>query len=432
MSIYLLTNYYLCPSMTTALIIVFCIGYTLIAFEEKLKVSKSAVALLTGISGWMILAAYHPGAGTLEKLSHHLSEIAEILFFLLGAMTIVELIDAHDGFEVITERIKTRSKRKLLWIFCLLSFFLSAVLDNLTTTIVMLSLARRLLDDKTDRFFFAGAVIISANAGGTWTPIGDITTTMLWIGGQLSTVQTMIHLFLPSLACMIIPALLLSFYLKGETSRNSPEKPSRSASSSRNLVFWSGLLVLLFVPVFKMLTGLPPYTGMLFGLALLWIITELIHKSKNEEEKKQYSVVNALQRIDVPSVLFFLGILLAIASLATPGLLNDLATYMSQKAGGKTPVAIVTGLLSAVIDNVPLVAAAKTMYAYPMDDYFWKFIAYTAGTGGSILVIGSAAGVTAMGIEGVDFFRYLKKISLPALAGYGVGAWVYILQESIL
>lgn len=416
---------------------IFIIGYAAIAFEHPLKVNKTASALLTGVLCWWIyIMSSHNTDEVSSELYEHLGEISSILFFLMGAMTIVELVDAHDGFKVITKRISTTDQRKLLWIIGIVTFFLSAVLDNLTTTIVMVSLLRKLIRDRKTRIFYAGIVIIAANAGGAWTPIGDVTTTMLWIGGQITSANIMLHLILPSLACLFVPLVILSFTMKGkivnpvgEEETNNLEK---TTSFERTLIFGLGIGALIFVPVFKTITHLPPFMGMLFGLGVLWVVTEIIHKKKNEEEKNVYSVVHALQKIDVPSVLFFLGILIAIAALESTQLLHQLAQWMDENIGNLSVIVITIGLLSSIIDNVPLVAAGMGMYdmtTYPTDHFFWSFLAYCAGTGGSCLIIGSAAGVAAMGMEKIDFIWYFKKISLLALLGYLGGAAVFLLQH---
>jgi Na+/H+ antiporter NhaD/arsenite permease-like protein len=422
--------------MYTIITLVFIIGYAAIAFEHPIKINKTASALLTGVLCWVI---YIMGSAdkelVSEQLYEHLGQISGILFFLLGAMTIVELIDAHDGFEVITSKIATRDKRKLLWIIGFVAFFLSSVLDNLTTTIVMVSLLRKLITDKETRMFFVGIVIIAANAGGAWTPIGDVTTTMLWIGGQITTVNIMVKLILPSLACLVVPLVLLSFRIKGKVenvviAENKQVNPTNEFE--RKLILGLGISALIFVPVFKTITHLPPFLGMLFGLGILWVVTEIIHKKKNDEDKNAYSVVSALQKADVPSVLFFLGILVAISALESTHLLSNLATQMDKAIGNINIIVISIGLLSAIIDNVPLVAATMGMYdlqVYPADHYFWEFIAYCAGTGGSCLIIGSAAGVAAMGMEKIDFFWYLKKIAGLALLGYFAGALIYMAQH---
>jgi Na+/H+ antiporter NhaD/arsenite permease-like protein len=369
------------------------------------------------------------------QLYEHLGQISGILFFLLGAMTIVELIDAHDGFDVITSKIKTKDKRKLLWVVSIVTFFLSAVLDNLTTTIVMVSLLRKLIKDKETRMFFVGMVVIAANAGGAWTPIGDVTTTMLWIGGQITTVNIMIKLILPSLVCLIVPMIFLSFRIKGKI--EAPEvienmERDKTSNFEQKLILGLGIGALIFVPVFKTITHLPPFLGMLFGLGILWVVTEIIHKNKNDADKDVYSVVHALRKADVPSVLFFLGILIAISALESTHQLADLAAYMDKTIGNLDIIVISIGLLSAIVDNVPLVAATMGMYdlkTFPTDHYFWEFIAYCAGTGGSCLIIGSAAGVAAMGMEKIDFLWYMKKISLLALLGYFAGAFFYMAQH---
>ncbi|MEK6615386.1 MAG: sodium:proton antiporter NhaD [Bacteroidota bacterium] len=422
--------------MEIAIIITFVLGYLFITLEHSININKAATALLTGVLCWTlyILSASAPHRIS-EQLTEHLGDISGILFFLMGAMTIVELIDAHDGFEVITNAISTTSKRKLIWIISFLTFFLSAVLDNLTTTIVMVSLLRKLISDKNDRMLFIGMVVIAANAGGAWSPIGDVTTTMLWIGGQVTTKNIILNLIIPSLVCLIVPLLAVSFMLKGNVekpiSANNDEKPSASFFE-RNIIFFSGLGILLFVPVFKTITHLPPFMGMLFGLGLLWIISELIHKDKDESDKNAYSVLHALRKIDMPSVLFFLGILISISALQSTGQLTQLASVMDEKIGNINLVVLSIGLLSAIVDNVPLVAAAIGMYdmqTYPADHYFWEFLAYCAGTGGSVLIIGSAAGVAAMGMEKINFFWYLKRISWLSLLGYFAGAIIYILQH---
>jgi Na+/H+ antiporter NhaD/arsenite permease-like protein len=348
-------------------------------------------------------------------------------------MTVVELIDAHDGFEIITKRITTKNKKKLVWIIGLLAFFLSAVLDNLTTAIVMVSLIRKLIDDRKDRLLFAGAIVISANAGGAWSPIGDVTTTMLWIGGQITAPNIIVKLILPSLVCMMVPLLAMQFLLKGEV--QSPKEEFDTDAPNvlhRNIVFFAGIGILLMVPVFKTLTHLPPFMGILLGLGILWIIVEILHSDKDEADRKTYTVAYALRKIDTPSILFFLGILLAIAALESTGQLHHLASTMDAKIKNQNLIVLTIGLLSSIVDNVPLVAAAMGMYSmqqYPVDHYFWEFLAYCTGTGGSILIIGSAAGVAIMGIEKIDFLWYLKRISWLALIGYFAGAVVYILQE---
>lgn len=424
--------------MIILITVIFIIGYAAIALEHPLKINKAATALLTGVVCWTIYAMFsadkHLAA---EGLTEHLGEVAGILFFLLGAMTIVELIDAHDGFDVITKQIQTQNKKKLVWIVAILTFFLSAVLDNLTTTIVMISLLRKMIPDKQERLLFAGLIIIAANAGGAWSPIGDVTTTMLWIGGQITTGVIIVNTIIPSLFCLLLPTFIISFKMKGQLKKELKEPENHLATTGRDkvLVFWLGVGCLLFVPVFKTITQLPPYMGILFGLGLMWLITEMIHSDKDEAEKGQLSVNHALRKIDTPSVLFFLGILLSIAALQMTGILTDLAVWMNNTIGNIQVITIMIGLLSAIVDNVPLVAAAQGMYSldqYPTDHYFWQFLAYCAGTGGSALIIGSAAGVAAMGLEKIEFIWYMKKITWLALLGYLTGAMVFILQQYLV
>jgi Na+/H+ antiporter NhaD/arsenite permease-like protein len=423
--------------MTAFIIIVFVVGYLAIAFEQPLKINKAASALLTGVICWTIFALFDSNRELVsENLSHHLSEIAGILFFLLGAMVIVELIDAHDGFEIITERIQNTDKRKLVWIIGFITFFLSAVLDNLTTTIVMVSLLRKLMPSHKDRLIFASLVIIAANAGGAWSPIGDVTTTMLWIGKQITTFNIIIKTFIPSLVCFVVPAFIISRQLKGFIAREDSKKETLLSSSyERKTVFIIGIACLLFVPIFKTITHLPPYMGIVFGLGLMWVLTEMVHSGKDESEKGLLSVNHALRKVDTPSVLFFLGILLAVSALQSTGILTSVAKTLDNSIGNISVITIVIGFLSAIVDNVPLVAAAQGMYSldqYPTDHFFWEFLAYCSGTGGSILIIGSAAGVAAMGMERIQFGWYLKNIAWLAIIGYLAGAGIFLLQHYLL
>jgi NhaD family Na+/H+ antiporter len=423
--------------MEVLILTLFILGYCAIAFEHSIKLNKAASALLTGVLCWTVYILFNQNRELIsEELTHHMGTLSGILFFLLGAMTIVELMDAHDSFEVITSRIRTTDKRKLLWLVSFIAFFLSAVLDNLTTTIVMISLLRKLVGNKNDRLMFAGMVVIAANAGGAWSPIGDVTTTMLWIGGQVTSWNIILKLFLPSLVCVITPLLVLSFTMKGKLERPADTianaKTIPSTPWERRIVFFSGIGVFILVPVFKSFTHLPPFMGILFGLGILWIITAIIHHEKDEEDKDFLSVVQALQKIDTPSILFFLGILISIAALESTHILTHLAQTMNEKIGNESAISIIIGLLSAVVDNVPIVAAAQGMYPldiYPTDIYLWEFIAYSAATGGSILIIGSAAGVAAMGMEKIKFFWYFKKISWLAAIGYFAGAAMYMLMN---
>jgi Na+/H+ antiporter NhaD/arsenite permease-like protein len=353
-------------------------------------------------------------------------------------MTIVELIDAHDGFEVITRLIKTTKKSQLLWLIGGLAFFLSAILDNLTTAIVMVSLIRKLIRNKQARLLFCGMVVIAANAGGAWSPIGDVTTTMLWIGGQVTTSQIVGNVFLPSIACAIVPLLLMTARMRGtvEVGGTEEAKTSRPATPvrDRNIVFISGVLILLLVPVFKTVTHLPPFMGMLMGLGIMWVITEIIHHEKDTQDKHFLSVLYALRKVDTPSILFFLGILISVAALQSIGALLNVAQYLDQQIGNPTIIVVIIGTLSSIVDNVPLVAASMGMYSldqYPADHFFWHFLAYCCGTGGSMLIIGSAAGVAAMGIEKIEFFWYLKRIAWLALVGYAAGILVFMLQQML-
>lgn len=423
--------------MVTSIVLIFIIGYLAITLEHNININKAATALATGILCWTVYILHQPDTHLVShQLMEHLGEISGILFFLLGAMTIVELVDLHDGFQIITDKIRTKSAKKLIWIVCIITFFLSAILDNLTTTIVMVSLLSKLIADRAQRLFFVGMTVVAANAGGAWSPLGDVTTTMLWIGGQVTAMNIILQLILPSIICLLVPLMVVSMRLKGNVKAAEAIRERLTTTPfERNLVFWLGLGVLMFVPVFKTATHLPPFMAMLLGLAFLWIVTELIHSKKNEEDKNFLSVVYALRKTDTPSILFFLGILLSIAALQATGQLSQLASWLNKTIANDTVIVMSIGLLSAIVDNVPLVAAAQGMYSleqYPVDHFFWEFLAYATGTGGSALIIGSAAGVAAMGMEKIDFFWYLKKITWLALIGYFAGAAVYIFQYNIL
>jgi Na+/H+ antiporter NhaD/arsenite permease-like protein len=421
--------------MITTIIIVFIVGYIFITLEHNIHINKTATALLTGVICWALYAfSAIENHHVIEELSHHLSSIAEIAFFLLAAMTIVELIDAHQGFGVITERIHTKDTRTLLWIISILTFFLSAVLDNLTTAIVMVSLLRKIIRDADMRRFFAGIVIIAANAGGAWSPLGDVTTTMLWIGGQVSATNIMKMLILPSLVSLIVPLIYLSFRLRGSLEPPKLDKNNKEegiTAFERNTMFIVGVGMLLFVPIFKTVTHLPPYMGMLLALGAVWVVSEILHSKKDEEDRKPYTAAHALSKIDTSSILFFMGILLAIGVLEVTHTLTHLAGWMNDTIGNLDAIVFIIGIASAVIDNVPLVAASMGMYdlaTYPQDHRIWEFMAYCAGTGGSMLIIGSAAGVAVMGMENISFFWYLKRISLLALLGYVAGAVMFLMM----
>jgi Na+/H+ antiporter NhaD/arsenite permease-like protein len=423
------------------MLVVFILGYLAIALEHPIKVDKAASALIIGALGWALFAFSGMDHHLIShELKHHLVDVAEILFFLLGAMTLVELIDVHEGFTIITDKIATRNRVKLMWILCIITFFFSAVLDNLTTSIVMAALISKLIKDKNDLWMFAGMIIVSANAGGAWSPIGDVTTIMLWIGGQITAANIITSIIIPSLVCFLIPLAYVSFKLKGDLAplvidENKEKNAFRVNKSDRNLIFFLGVAGLLFVPVFKTITHLPPYLGILFSLGVLWVVTEILHSKKSAEVKSKLSVIAVIKKVDMATIFFFMGILLAVASLQSMGHLDDLAIILNDTFNGNIyAINIIIGLLSSIVDNVPLVAGAMGMYPigtgdFAVDGLFWEFLAYCAGTGGSVLIIGSAAGVAVMGILKIDFIWYLKKISVLALMGYIAGAATYILMQ---
>ncbi len=429
--------------MATTLILFFIAGYVLITLEHPIKVNKTATALITGVCCWAVYALMTSDAESVtHRLGEHLIGIAEILFFLLGAMTVVELIDAHDGFTLITDRIASRNTRILLWIISLLAFFLSALLDNLTTAIVMVSVARKLIRNAEQRRVIAGMIIVASNAGGVWSPIGDVTTTMLWIGGQVTTINIMRELLLPSLVSLLIPLGILTLMYKPQsqavssTARQGISRPyvTPAARRDRRLMLAIGLGGMLFVPIFKTLTHLPPYMGMMLVLGMIWVASEVIHSDKDEAERQRFTAAYALSRVDAPSILFFLGILLAVGALEATGILHSLAQSLNQSIGDVDVIVFLIGIVSALVDNVPIVAAAMGMYdlqTYPTDAKLWEFLAYCAGTGGSLLVIGSAAGVAVMGMERLEFGWYLRRISWLALVGYVAGALVYLAEFTL-
>ena len=425
--------------MNTWLTFLFVLAYAAIALEHPLRVNKTATALLAAGALWTLYALQAGGAHAVpDELNASLMGTAQIVLFLMGAMAIVEVIDAHNGFEVLTSRVRTSSLSHLVWLVGLVTFFLSAVLDNLTTTIVMLSLMKKLLQRREDRLLFAGFIVIAANAGGAWTPIGDVTTTMLWIGGQITALPIIKGLFVPAMVSLLVPLAAVAWQLRGQPvqapERIDTEGSGGTSAFERQLMFALGLGILVAVPVFKALTGLPPFMGILLGLGLLWLVGDLVHRHKDDEAKAHLTLVSALQRIDMSAVLFFVGILLAVATLEHAGLLAALAQWLDQAVGRQDLIVLLIGLVSAVVDNVPLVAAAMGMYSlqqFPADSFLWEFLAYCAGTGGSILIIGSAAGVAAMGLEKIDFFWYVRKISGWALLGYLAGAAVYVLQQPL-
>ena len=426
--------------MIAMLVIIFVVAYAAIALEHPIKINKSASALLGAGLLWTVYALFSADHGLVgEQLNESLASTAQIVFFLIGAMTIVEVVDAHNGFEVITSRIRTTKLSSLMWLVGFVTFFLSAVLDNLTTTIVMISLMKKLLDKHDDRLFFAGMIVVAANAGGAWSPIGDVTTTMLWIGGQITSVGIMKGVLIPSLLNLIVPLVAVSFLLKGR-GVVAPERVEengllQTTPFERNLMFLTGIGILVLVPVFKTVTHLPPFMGILFGLGFLWLVGDLIHREKEEIDKQHLTLAHALMKIDMSSIVFFTGILLSVATLEHTHILGALAKWLDQTVGRQDVIVTIIGLASSIVDNVPLVAASMGMYSlaqYPTDSFLWEFMAYCAGTGGSILIIGSAAGVAAMGLEKIHFFWYVKRISGLALIGYFAGVIAYLVQYRLL
>jgi NhaD family Na+/H+ antiporter len=409
------------------IILIFIVGYLAIIFEHNLKINKTASALLMAVLCWTLVFLHHPDQ---EALGHRLDDVSQIIFFLMGAMTLVEVIDVHKGFRVITDLIQTSSKRKLLWIIGIATFFLSAVLDNLTTTIVMISLLRKLVPEAKERLILGAMIVIAANAGGAWTPIGDVTTTMLWINGNISTLNVMKQLFIPSFVSLIVALAMFGWNQKGIYAHIVSRAHKEEVEPGARIVFFSGIGALIFVPIFKALTGLPPFMGMLISVGTLWLITDLLHAPY--ETREHLRIPNILRRIDTSGVLFFLGILLCIGALDVAGYLDSLARYLDHTIGNLSFIAILIGLISAVIDNVPLVAAGMGMWdlqTHPIDSYLWQMLAYCAGTGGSVLIIGSAAGVAFMGMEKVDFLWYVKNASFIALVSYFAGVAAFVLQS---
>ena len=440
--------------MLIGVIVCFILGYLVIVFEHPLKLDKTVPALLMGAMCWAFISLghleiydhhghalhgddYYGDLGSV--LLHHVGKTAEILIFLIGAMTIVELIDLHRGFSVITNRITTNSKKKMLWLICILAFFLSATLDNLASTIVLVSLLRRLVPDRTERLWFVSMAVIGANAGGAWSPIGDVTTTMLWIGQKVSTVGLIVNLVIPSIVCLAVPVFVASFLpafqgpIKLAAGDTSLTKEKEKVLSSK-MMLGVGIGALISVPIFKSLTHMPPYIGMMMALGIVWLVSEYIHPEEDfdEERKHLYSAHTALSRIEMSSILFFLGILMAVGSLESLGILQDLAERLDKAVPSQDVVVMLLGVFSAIIDNVPLVAASMGMYDFPVDDKIWHFIAYAAGTGGSMLIIGSAAGVAAMGMERIDFIWYLRKVSWLAAIGFVAGAIAFMVMYAII
>ena len=475
--------------MLTAMVIVFLVGYLMIALEHPLKINKAGTALLIGTVLWVmytyaapffiprasaeefsLFLESFPSLGSLtfkeqctrfvveHQVLDSIGEIAETLIFLIGAMITVELIDAHGGFMFITNHITTKKKKKLLALIAVITFFMSAVLDNLTTSIVMIMLIRKLLGNYKERWVFGSIIIIAANSGGAWSPIGDVTTIMLWVRGNISTSSTIPHLILPSIVSALIPVLIAMRFLHGNVT--PPNAFSQMEADNELLkklkdkeklsILIIGVLCLLFVPVFKTVTHLPPFMGILMGVGILWFYTEMLYARKPIDEDLKLRLSKVVHRIDGATLLFFLGILLAVDALRCSGVLSDFAFWLDDTVGKVYAVNLIIGALSSIVDNVPLVAGAIGMYPvatdamvaaatdpaylanFVQDGVFWQFLAYCAGVGGSMLIIGSAAGVVVMGLERINFIWYLKNISLLALAGYLSGAVVYILQNLIL
>lgn len=410
------------------MIIIFSLGYLFIAFEHFLAINKATSALMMAVMLWTLQFANH-GVSPSDNLTHlceHLSDASQVIFFLLGALIIVEIVNAHKGFKILTDTMNIKSKKGMLWVMGIAAFFLSSILDNLTTTIVMISIIQKMIENPKDRLIIGGGVVIAANAGGVWTPIGDVTTTMLWIGERISTWKMMTSLFLPSLVCFFVSLVLLSWMLHGKIVLNEKYAHDTKGEPFGLPILLLGIGVLVFVPIFKHLTGLPPFMGILFGLSVMWMATDFLHR--NKQGREHLKVTSILGHVDLSGPLFFLGILLAINALEASEVLSKLALFINDNIANPTIIAGTIGLASSIVDNIPLVAAAMGMYDishYPMDSNFWLLIALCAGTGGSILIIGSAAGVVFMGMEKVDFFSYFKKISFAALVGYGAGIGAY-------
>lgn len=426
--------------MTALLLLIFGITYLAIALEEPLRVNKSAAALAAAGLMWIVYAAASGDPAQVNaELDRSLVDTAQIAFFLIGVMTVVEVVDAHDGFAVITSRLRTRSLATLTVFIAAVTFALSAVLANMTVAIIMVSLARRLVREQQDRLMLAGMIVIASNAGGAWSPIGDVTTTMLWIGGQVTTGAIVTKLLLPSIVNALVPLAIVAWRVRGRPVL-APETVAGEAAPvaapfERNIMFALGIVALLSVPLFKAVTGLPPFLGTLFALGIVWGVGDLIHRGKDHGDRQHVTIVHALTRIDMAAIVFFIGILLAVATLEHAGILAVLARWLDATIGRVDAIVFALGLVSAVVDNVPMVAAAMGMYdlgSYPPDSFLWEFMAYCTGTGGSILIIGSAAGVAAMGAEKIDFISYLRRFALLALLGYAAGAAVYVLQGEVL
>lgn len=440
-------------TLTVLIVIIFCIGYLCIALESLTKINKAAIALLMCVLCWTLLmtgpADYYPAIAG-ESIAHHISEVIEhhlgdaagTLFFLMGAMTIVEIVDTNGGFNFVRETMKTRSKRKLMWRMAFMTFFLSAILDNLTTSIVMIMVLRKLVQKQSDRLIYAALVVISANSGGAFSPIGDVTTIMLWIKGVITTQGVLSEIFIPSLVSMLVPAFILQYQLQGkfDKSQNLPKADvTQFTKTQRDIIFWLGVGGLCFVPIFKTLTHLPPFMGILLVLGILWTVTEIFHYNTAEDDTMAKRVSDLLSRIDLSTIMFFLGILMAVAVLQEVGVLTLLGKVLDTTfEGNHFLVTGIIGVLSSIVDNVPLVAGCMGMYPVAptgdmaVDGIFWQLLAYCAGVGGSMLIIGSAAGVVVMGLEKITFGWYMKKITWIAFVGYLAGILIYWLEKALL
>jgi Na+/H+ antiporter NhaD/arsenite permease-like protein len=439
------------------MILLFVVGYAFIALEHKVKVDKSAIALLMCGAIWTIFSLWGHDANISHEMVDHLGDTCEILVFLIGAMTIVDLIDSHGGFNVITDHIKTRNKHKLMWLLAIITFFMSAALDNMTTTIIMVMLLRRIIADQKERWIYASLIVIAANSGGAWSPIGDVTTIMLWMRGNVTSAALMGTLFVPCIVSVIIPTAIAVRYVRNEDTAPVDENaleaelPQGVGPRLSKFILVTGVISLLFVPVFKSITHLPPYMGMMVSLGVMWVLTEIIYDRKRGiEESIKCRVSKVLKHIDMPTILFFLGILMSVAALQSAGVLTDVANWLDKQVHEVFTIAGVIGLLSSVIDNVPLVAACMGMYpimdaaavaasadpaymqSFVADGLFWHLLTYCAGVGGSLLIIGSAAGVVAMGLEKINFGWYFKKITLLAFAGYLAGILIIFLEHLLI
>ena len=438
--------------LTILIVVIFCVGYLCIALESLTKINKAAIALLMCVLCWTLLmtgpAMYYPSVAEgdvihhiAEVIEHHLGDAAGTLFFLMGAMTIVEIVASHGCFNFVRDTMKTRSKRKLMWRMAFMTFFLSAILDNLTTSIVMIMMLRKLVQCRGDRLIYAALVVISANSGGAFSPIGDVTTIMLWIKGVITTQGVITEIFIPSLVSMLIPAFILQYQLKGkfDKEQNLPKADvSHFTKTQRDIIFWLGVGGLCFVPIFKTITHLPPFMGILLVLGVLWTVTEIFHYNTAEDDTMAKRVSDLLSRIDLSTIMFFLGILMAVAVLQEIGVLTALGQGLNEAfAGNYYLINGIIGVLSSIVDNVPLVAGCMGMYpvaaegAMAVDGIFWQLLAYCAGVGGSMLIIGSAAGVVVMGLEKITFGWYMKKITWIAFAGYLAGILVYWVERTL-